>query len=185
MENAATAVSERFEYRTPAAADAERIFECYAADPAVCQYVGWPRHNTVDDTKTFLDLAASEWENWPAGPFLILDRTNHELVGSTGLAFASATEASTGYVVAPPFWGQGIASEALRTMLELSGTLGVERLSAVCHPDHRASRRVLEKAAFVLDAHRPDTLFPNLSGGVTVPAVSYSCQPQTLQASSG
>ena len=184
MENAATVVSERFAYRAPVPEDAERIFECYAGDPAVCQYVGWPRHDTVADTKAFLAFAAGEWENWPAGPFLICERTNGELVGSTGLAFTSATEASTGYVIAPPFWGQGIASEALQTMLELSGTLGVERLSAVCHPDHRASRRVLEKAAFVLDAHRPDTLFPNLAGGVTVPAVSYSCQPQALLADS-
>lgn len=180
MGSVATVVSERFEYRVPEAGDARAIFDRYAADRKVCRYVGWPRHETVADTKAFLDFSAAEWERWPAGPFLIVDGQSLELVGSTGLAFTSETKASTGYVIAERFWGQGIASEALQRMLELAHSFGVEQLLAICHPEHQPSRHVLEKAGFGLDAHRPETLFPNLDGGVTVPAVCYSCEPGTL-----
>lgn len=173
-------ISERFEYRAPELGDAQSIFERYAGEASVCKYVGWPRHANVADTRAFLDFAASEWERWPAGPYLIIDRHSRELIGSTGLAFVSPTEAATGYVVAEPFWGRGIATEALLTMLELANDLGVRRLSAVCHPEHTASRHVLEKAGFSLDAERPETLFPNLADGVTVAAVRYSCEPHVL-----
>ena len=58
---------------------------------------------------------------------------------------------STGYVLAEEFWGKGYAIEALRAVLELLKNSSVWRVEALCHIDHDASARVLEKAGFELE----------------------------------
>ncbi|MBN9415172.1 MAG: GNAT family N-acetyltransferase [Candidatus Eremiobacteraeota bacterium] len=55
-----------------------------------------------------------------------------------------------GYVVAPRFRGQGLASRALRLLLPLVQRHGFERLWVTCDPDNLASRRTCEKAGFRL-----------------------------------
>lgn len=48
-------------------------------------------------------------------------------------------------------------------MVRLADSLGIRRLSALCHPDKRASARVLEKADFQLEGVlRRHTVFPNI-----------------------
>src|SRR6266540_1974384 len=80
--------------------DAETIFQRYANDPDVTRFLGWPRHQSVADTRAFLEFSAQEWERWPAGPYLIRSRDSGRLLGSTGFGFETADEAATGYVLA-------------------------------------------------------------------------------------
>jgi hypothetical protein len=97
----------------PQAADAASIFERYASDPDVTRFLGWPRHQSVADTETFLRFSAEEWERWPAGPYLIRSRDDGRLLGGTGLGFEAPQHAATGYVLAKDAWGKGYATEAL------------------------------------------------------------------------
>ena len=84
-------------------------------------------------------------------------------MGATGLAFESSWCASTGYVLARDAWGQGLATEALAAMVDLAAKTGVIRLYALCHVDHAASRRVLEKGGFECEGRlRRQTMFPNM-----------------------
>jgi RimJ/RimL family protein N-acetyltransferase len=53
--------------RPPTLDDAEAIFERYASDPEVTTFLGWPRHQTIQDTKAFLQFSTDEWARWPAG----------------------------------------------------------------------------------------------------------------------
>ncbi len=161
----------------PAPADAAAIFECYASDPEVTRYLGWPRHQSVSDTEAFLKFSAAQWEQWPAGPYLIRARADGRLLGGTGLAFEgeSATEAVTGYVLTKAAWGYGYATEALRAMVDLANRIGVVRLYAQCHPEHRTSQRVLEKCGFARDASSTrQSEFPNLAPGVAQDVVCYA-----------
>ncbi len=49
-------------------------------------------------------------------------------------------------------------------MVDVSRRLELTRFYAICHRDHRASQRVLEKAGFIVEASTGRTvLFPNLS----------------------
>jgi RimJ/RimL family protein N-acetyltransferase len=153
----------RLVLRRPRTDDAEAIFARYAGDPEVTRYMSFPRHVTIEQTRAFLDFSDDQWRRWPAGPYLIEDRTSGRLLGGTGLAFESTWCASTGYLLAREAWGQGYATEAVGAMIDAARSAGVVRLYAVCHVDHWASRRVLEKAGF---AHEGvlcrSTLFPNL-----------------------
>lgn len=161
----------RLELRRPVPADADAIFATYAADPEVTPYVGFPRHQDVDDTRAFLVFSDAQWSTWPAGPYLIRLRASGALVGSAGLMFDTPYRAQTGYVLAKHAWGRGYATEALVAMTALARDCGVKRLYAICHHAHRPSARVLEKGGFSLEGVlRRYTEFPNLT-----PAGPYDC----------
>jgi RimJ/RimL family protein N-acetyltransferase len=160
--------------RKPERGDAAGIFSRYASDPEVVRYVGFPRHESLEATAAFLDLSEAEWARWPAGPYLVESRESGRLLGGTGLGFETPFRASTGYVLARDAWGQGYASEALSAMVELAPRAGVRRLYALCHPDHAASRRVLEKGGFALEGLlRRHSEFPNLQPGEPCDTLCY------------
>jgi RimJ/RimL family protein N-acetyltransferase len=168
-------VTPRLVLRRPSAADAEAVFARYASDAEVTRFVGWPRHGSVEATLTFLDFSASEWERWPAGPYLIERRDDGLLLGGTGLSFETDSRAATGYVLARDSWGLGYATEALKCVAALAPELGVRRLYALCHTDHLASRRVLEKCGFQREGllHR-HAEFPNLAPGERLDVLCYA-----------
>lgn len=161
--------------RPPRMSDAVEIFERYASSAEVTRFLAWPRHRSANDTEAFLRFSAQEWEQWPAGPYLIVSRRDGRLLGSTGFGFRTQQEAMTGYVLAREAWGQGFATEALAAVVGLAARIGVTRLFALCHPDHLRSRRVLEKCRFVRDvASNPMVEFPNLAPGIQRQALCYA-----------
>jgi ribosomal-protein-alanine N-acetyltransferase len=162
----ATIKTDRLILRRPQGGDAIAIFERYAGDLEVTRFLGWPRHQSLADTEAFLKVSDSEWERWPAGPYLILSRADGTVLGSSGFTFETPYRAETGYVLARDAWGQGYATETLRAIMEVAPAISVRRLYALCHPQHRQSWRVLEKCGF----EREGTLhsyaeFPNLQPG--------------------
>ena len=156
----------RLVLQCPQHTDAEAIFTGYASDPAVTRFVGWQRHASIGDTEAFLALSKAEWGRWPAGPYLIRSRADGALLGSTGLAFETAYRASTGYVLSRDAWGMGYATEALQAMVGVAHCVGIRRLYAICHTEHRASWRVLEKCGFLREGILHQYIeFPNLRPG--------------------
>jgi RimJ/RimL family protein N-acetyltransferase len=171
----ASLITTRLRLRRPKAADADAIFSRYASDPEVTRFLGWPTHRSLADTRDFLAYADLEWAQWPAGAYLIESRETGLLLGTTGLSFESLTEAETGYVLARDAWGHGYATEALSAVVQLAPSLGVRFLYAHCHPDHRASCRVLEKAGFTRDHGLvPHPGFPNLPEGGPLLVLRYT-----------
>ena len=79
-----------------------------------------------------------------------------EAVGGIGfvmLADVERVSAEVGYWLAEPFWGRGIATEALVAVTRYAiETHGFTRLFAVPFASNQASCRVLEKAGYVLEA---------------------------------
>jgi ribosomal-protein-alanine N-acetyltransferase len=154
----------RLTLRRPIEGDVQAVFESYASDAEVTKYLAWPRHTSIDDTRSFVRFSDAEWARWPVGPLLMFSRADGALVGGTGLGFEAADRAITGYVLARSQWGRGYATEALGAMIELARAIGVRQLSATCHVEHLASARVLEKCAFTREAVlKRHTVFPNLA----------------------
>ena len=167
-------VTKRLAMRRPERSDAKAIFSRYANDPAVCRYLAWPMHRSIKDTLDFIAFSDAEWERGPVGPLLVFERDSARLVGGTGLAFEEESCASTGYVFAADAWGVGFATETLLGMCELARSHGVTRLHSLVHPEHVASRRVLEKAGFRRDALLSRHIeFPNLAPGRRLDALRY------------
>lgn len=56
-----------------------------------------------------------------------------------------------GYGVRPSARGRGVATWALRAVLEHAARMGIDPVTAVCLDDNRASRATIERAGGVLD----------------------------------
>jgi RimJ/RimL family protein N-acetyltransferase len=156
-------ITERLVLRRPVASDTRAIFERYSSDPQVTQYLSWPRHTSLEDTKVFIDFSDAEWQRWGCGPYVVLEEGSERLIGSTGLAFEASDLASTGYVLARDAWGHGYATEVLQAMTVLAASLGVRWLYGLCHVEHLASAHVMEKCGFTPEGVlRQHVTFPNL-----------------------
>lgn len=174
MRELARLETERLLLRQPRLNDVQAIFDRYSSDPEVTRYLGWRRHSALADTRAFVEFSTSHWSKWKTGPMLVISREDGTLLGSTGLMLESPQRAQTGYLFARDAWGKGYATESLQAMMDLAKQLGLISLRAMCHPDHRASRRVLEKCGFNRDDTAHDRIvFPNLSPD-PVEALSYS-----------
>jgi ribosomal-protein-alanine N-acetyltransferase len=168
-------VTERLILRRPRIDDAAAVFERYASDAEVSRYLAWQLHQSAEMTRAFLEFSDSEWNRWPAGPYVIESREDGRLLGGTGLSFETSYRASTGYVLAKDSWGQGYATEAVRAMVDVSQSAGVVRLYALCHVDHDKSARVLEKTGFEREGVLKRYLeFPNLAPGVPSDVFCYA-----------
>lgn len=166
--------TQRLILRRPAPADAPAIFERYASGVETTRWLSWARHLNVEQTQAFIEASDEQWRRWPAGPYLIETRAGL-LVGGTGLAFETPQQAQVGYVLALDAWGRGYATETLRAVSHLAAGLGVRRLYALCHPQHRASAHVLEKCGFAREGSvRGHCELPNLIPGECVDALCYA-----------
>jgi ribosomal-protein-alanine N-acetyltransferase len=161
-------VTQRLVLRKPLDEDADAIFARYASDPDVTRWLGWARHQGADASRAFVEFSHAEWTRWPAGPYVIESRESGELLGATGFGFETPSRATTGYVFAKDAWGRGYATEALQAVVDIARHVGIVRLYAICHVEHRASARVLEKCGFACEGIlQRYAEFPNL--GTTGP----------------
>lgn len=132
--------------------------------PEIGPACGWPPHTSVENSREII-------ENVLQGPtsYALLNRETEQLVGAIALRTTSAHfelgehEAEIGYWIGKPFWGQGLASEAVRAILTHAFTQhGITRVWAAHHTDNPASGRVLEKCGFVFDRVMADVAIPLL-----------------------
>ena len=88
------------------------------------------------------------------GPWFMVRRDDGAVVGEIG-AFVDGSTAQIGYTVVEPSWGQGYATEALRSLLgRLLADPRIDRVVAETLEGHAASRRVMEKAGMRLHSRR-------------------------------
>jgi len=93
----------------------------------------------------------------------------HEVLGVISLTRLDRGQAQLGYWVAPAFWNTGIASEAVRALVE-ANPLGNETLFAEVFQDNPASARVLTNAKF---DYIGDAEAHSLARGTNVPTWTY------------
>lgn len=88
-----------------------------------------------------------------------------EAVGGIGLILNSDVyilSAEIGYWIGEDYWGKGIATEALRQMVEYTFYyFDIVRLYAEVFETNKASMRVLEKNGFYLEGVRRKAVFKN------------------------
>jgi RimJ/RimL family protein N-acetyltransferase len=146
MKPPATFETARLRLRPPVMDDAPIIFATWAQDPEVSRYVTWPPHRSVDDSRDFLRYCADGWAKHGPFAWAIDLREGHRLVGTIELR-PQGHRVELGYVLARPYWGRGLMSEAVRVLVDWAlDQPDVHRTWAVCDVDNPASARVLEKA---------------------------------------
>jgi RimJ/RimL family protein N-acetyltransferase len=84
------------------------------------------------------------WLNW-----VMRDRQDGQCRGRVQATVTTDARAWIAYEVFPQYWGNGLATEACRRMIEwLIGTLGVRQFAAEVDSQNSASLRLLERLGF-------------------------------------
>ena len=110
----------------------------------------FPHPYTVENGLAWL---ARVKQDDPASNFAIA--SVDEVIGGIGLGLQADVHrlsAELGYWLGEPFWGRGIASEAVRVFTDHAfATYDIIRIFAYVYSNNAASARVLEKAGYELE----------------------------------
>jgi ribosomal-protein-alanine N-acetyltransferase len=142
-------VSERLLLREFVATDEEAV-HAYACDALVTRYMEWGP-NSRAQTRQFLaeKIAAATAEDRSQFAMAVVPAVSDGVVGSVALDVDgddARREGVLGYVFHRDWWSRGYATEASKALVQFGfGQLKLSRITATCHPDNKASARVLQK----------------------------------------
>jgi ribosomal-protein-alanine N-acetyltransferase len=132
--------------------DAEEIFYAYASKPQATHYLSWATHETVDDTRLFLQYSIANWNFGTDYSYSIRLKTGL-LIGSIGV-LNDEGKVQIGYVLSPGHWGHGYTTEACASVLSVLKTLdNIFRVGTFVDAENQASIRVLQKCGLVQEAY--------------------------------
>lgn len=140
--------SERLTLRPYVAEDAQAVYDNWCSDPRVAEKLTWNVHPDVGFTKVLLNLWIADYTRPNFYHWGI--EMDSQLIGD--IAVVSHDEmrvlsCAIGYCLAVDFWGQGIMTEALKTVMRyLFEVVGFNRIVLNHIPDNPASGRVMQKA---------------------------------------
>jgi RimJ/RimL family protein N-acetyltransferase len=139
--------TERMLLRWATETDAAEIFARYASDPIVTRFLLWPPHQTVDDTRDYLQRKVADLEKLGGANWLMFLKASGSLLGSIGCRRVEPHVLQFGYCLAQDSWGHGYATEATRVMVKIWLEIpAIWRVQAFCDPENVASAKVLERA---------------------------------------
>ena len=119
-----------------------------AGDEAVAEMTLSVPHPYGDGVaETWIASHPAAWAEGTAVTFAITTLEN-ELRGTIGLQLTTPhRRGEMGYWIGRPYWGQGLATEAVRVLFDFAfGPLGLNRVQASHLPRNPASGRVMQKA---------------------------------------
>jgi RimJ/RimL family protein N-acetyltransferase len=155
-------LTKRLRLRHLEVSDARRIFE-YRSHPAVVRFQSWGSESPEAIESFIRNLSSTEpaqpgsW--YQVGIGLL---SSGELIGDCGFHVLETEprQAEVGIALAPEFQGQGLASEALRALLNyLFVTLGNDRVYGSVDPRNVRSASLLQRMGMRKEAHHVKSLW--------------------------
>jgi RimJ/RimL family protein N-acetyltransferase len=138
--------------RSFTAADVEWVHEV-SQDAAVQHYVQVPSPYLMEHARYFVEHIAMELgERGERAEFVVEDAETGERLGRVGLGMRGDGTAEVGYWTAPAARGRGVAPAAVRAISRWGfAERGLDLIEWRAEVGNVASRRVAEKAGFVLE----------------------------------
>ncbi len=140
--------TERLILRPFRVSDAEQMFFNWASDGEVAKYLTWPPHGNAGFTKKLLEDWVKQYENDSYYQWCIELKENSQAIGSISVVevFDSIDAVEIGYCIGKKYWGKGITSEALSSLVSFFfNEVNANRIMAYHDTDNPASGRVMEK----------------------------------------
>ncbi|MFD7645739.1 GNAT family N-acetyltransferase [Kitasatospora sp. NPDC059795] len=147
------------EFRPDDAADAHRVM----GDDRVTKWLSFDSRSS-DQVQTMVDGAVDRAQHTPRAEFYLAVTTpdSDQLVGFVRIGIAGVQAGKLGYAIAADSWGQGLASDAARTVVQFAfDELGLHRISAAIGPDNAASIKLVENLGFIREGVLRDHVFTN------------------------
>lgn len=134
----------------------------YANNPNIAANMtnAFPSPYGLENAQKFLEMA---WSHNPTRLFAI--DVNGEAIGGIGIHPQNdvlCLNAEIGYWIGEPHWGKGYVARVIPGILEYAfENFEIDRVYARCFGSNLASKRVLEKTGFELEAEFVATIFKN------------------------
>jgi ribosomal-protein-alanine N-acetyltransferase len=150
-------ITERLILRPPILSDITRLFE-FLGDAEAMRYT----HIDASLRDCRRRVVLHEWRRRRNGyaPWTIVTKADGRIVGWGGLyddPFDPGWGVEVGYFLHPQAWGVGYASELTAECAAVADTvLRLPEVHAFARPDNIGSRRVLEKAGFIVVRFVPE-----------------------------
>lgn len=134
--------------------DAEFMFRNWASDPEVTKFLTWPTHQSVEITRSVLDMWIPDYKKPNFYQWMIELKDLGEVIGTISVVRLNDNieEAEIGYCIGQPWWGKGIVAEALKGVMKfLFDEIGVNRVTArhdTCNPNSGA---VMKKCGMIYE----------------------------------
>ncbi len=120
----------------------------YASAPEIAANTFVPHPYPPAAAHEFVRKVADEWQSEQAYTFAIIEAQSGCFAGCMGIHLAREHKrAEVGYWIGLPYWGRGLATQALRLVIQFGfEQLGLNRIAAGHFADNPASGRVMQKA---------------------------------------
>lgn len=140
--------SERLYFRPLAFSDRFDLHEI-VGNPDNLRFV-FPSTSSQAETDIFL---VHYFMKEPLGVWAICDKEKDKVIGVIRFEKINPKQESAelGYFLNQQYWGKGLMTEAVRTLMDLSfSAIGMKRIFLIAHLENQASIRVAEKSGFNL-----------------------------------
>ena len=110
--------TERLRHRAFTPEDADSVY-AFNSLPEVMRYTGEPLWPDVEETRRRIN-AYPDFDRYGYGRWGIIHKADQRIIGFSGFKWIEEFQApDLGYRLLPEYWGQGIATEAARTVLDI------------------------------------------------------------------
>ena len=155
-----TLETERLILRGMRVSDAEDMYD-YAKRPSVTQYLTWNPHTDPAETREYLTYVGQRYRTGDFYDWAVVDKETGRMIGTCGFTSFSCPNdsAEIGYVLHPAYQGKGLATEAVRRVLEFGFVdLGLHRIEAHFMEGNDASRRLMERVGMTFEGYARESM---------------------------
>ncbi len=159
--NPPTLYSERLTFVKISPEHASDMFE-YSRDDEVTRFLTWSSHRSEKETERYIKLLQKKYLSGVFNDWGLIHTQSGKFIGTCGFTSFDYAEntAEIGYVLAKPYWGSGLASEAaLRVMRFGIESFGLSGFCAKCIQGNDASFRVMQKCGMRLEGIYNNSMF--------------------------
>ena len=121
------------------------------SDPDVHQYVGRKPVQTIEQSRTVIDIIRKQYETNGIGRWAVIEKSSGDFIGWSGLKLITEpinnhnNYLDLGYRFIKQYWSKGYAKETAKASAEYTwNILKAEELYGMAHEHNIASRKVLE-----------------------------------------
>jgi ribosomal-protein-alanine N-acetyltransferase len=131
-------------------ADLDDLADLYA-DPEVTRFIGSGHPQDRDQVQRRLERMMRHWQEHGFGMWALIHKAEDRFVGRCGVGYLhNRGDAELAYTLARRFWGQGLATEAVRRVLQYAfEVLQLPRVVGAALIENVASQKVMLRAGMV------------------------------------
>ncbi|SDN63724.1 GNAT family N-acetyltransferase [Alkalicoccus daliensis] len=127
----------------------------FSSDPEVAHHMTWSVNQSKEETyRNYVEPVLRDYQTGESGDWVIVHMEDEKVIGACSFVKweNSHEKAEIGFVLHKDYWGQGIATEAVREIVRFGfETCRLHRIEGKCNSDNIGSEKVLRKAGFTYE----------------------------------